>query len=193
MTGKEIEKSTLSALGILATVIVVLGLLVIMPFMYLSTFSNNVEARALTIKRMQLQAARISKSLQGKKQQAEQAGQGDKLLLSGDTTGIAGANLQRMVTDLVARNKGQSRSFQVLSPEKEKNLTRISMSLSIEVDVDSFQRILHALETSAPLIFVEDIVVQTKENSNGIGNSLQKQRLDVTMKLSGYLATRGAV
>ncbi len=189
MSGKNIEGAELTALGILAVVMIVLGLMVVLPFVYLGSLSNEVEVRTLAIKRLQLQAAQISKSLQDKQQQVKQAGQGEKLLLNGDTTGIAGANLQRLVTDLVARNNGTSRSFQVLSPEKEKNLTRISMSLAIEVDIESFQKILHALEAGAPLIFIEDIVVQTKGNSSGQGSNLQKQMLEVTMKLSGYLTT----
>ncbi len=191
MTGKDIEGPALSAVSILFVVVAVLGLMVTMPFIYLGTLSSDVEARAVTIKKLQLQARVTSKSLRGDKEKTEQAGQGEKLLLTGDTTGIAGANLQRLVTDIVSRFNGKSRSFQILSPEKEKNLTRISMSLSIESDIDNFQKILHTLETKSPLIFIEDIVVRTKEQ--GGGNAFQKKKLEVTMKLSGYLLNRAAI
>ncbi len=87
-------------------------------------------------------------------------GQDKSLLLEGDKTGVAGANLQSLVNGLVTANGGTASSIQILPPKEDGNLMRISVSLSINVGTDGLRDIVHSLETGTPLIFIDDIVVR---------------------------------
>ena len=109
-----------------------------------------------------------------------------RLLLEGETTGIAGANLQKMLSGLVAEHGGAASSIQILPPKDDGNLVRISMSLSISVNIDGLRDILHALETGAPLLFIDDLAVRSDTGSFGAADPHFMGPLDVTLQVSGY-------
>ena len=109
-----------------------------------------------------------------------------RLLLEGETTGIAGANLQKLLSGLVAEHGGAASSIQILPPKDDGNLVRISMSLSISVNIDGLRDILHALETGAPLLFIDDVGVRSDMDSFGAADAHFMGPLDVTLQVSGY-------
>lgn len=108
-----------------------------------------------------------------------------KLLLLGDTTGIAGAELQRLLLNRLARHNGRATTFQVQSPKAEKNLTRISIALAFRIDIKGLRNLLLDLETSTPLLFVTSLSTQPVETVNS--RSSRSRMLDVTIQVSGYL------
>ena len=113
-----------------------------------------------------------------------------RLLLEGETTGIAGANLQKLLSGLVAEHGGAASSIQILPPKDDGNLVRISMSLSISVNIDGLRDILHALETGAPLLFIDDVGVRSDMDSFGAADRHFMGPLDVTLQVSGYASGR---
>ena len=60
------------------------------------------------------------------------------------------------------------------------------MSLSISVNIDGLRDILHALETGAPLLFIDDITIRSKSADFGTPDPHYLGPLDVTLQISGY-------
>jgi len=109
------------------------------------------------------------------------------LLLPGETTGIAGANLQKLMSGLVLEHGGEASSFQILPPKEDGNLMRIPMSLSISVGVDGLRDILHGLETGMPLIFIDDIAIRAEQDEFRAPDPHFLGPLDVTLQVSGFV------
>ncbi len=108
------------------------------------------------------------------------------MLLEGETTGIAGANLQKLLSGLVLAHGGEATSFQILPPKEDGNLMRIPMSLSISVGIDGLRDIVHGLETSTPLIFIDDITIRAEQDDFRAPDPHYLGPLDVTLQVSGF-------
>ena len=112
------------------------------------------------------------------------------LLIAGDTMGIAGANLQRLINTVVQTHGGQATSLQVLPATEENNLVRMSVSLSISADIDSLRGILYELETGQPLVFVDSMSIATSDTLFGSANLHYLGPLEVTLQVSAYSARK---
>ncbi len=180
------KQTTFSTISILCIIILSLGCLAVAPYVYRISMQDQVDSQEILLTKLGLQTKRIMADLERQKQQVEQYGEQTLFLLEGSTTGIAGANLQKRVTEVVKQHNGNASSFQIQSPEKENELTRIVMNISLRADIVSIQKILHELETGTPFIFIEDMTIQAQEKNTGSSPALQRQKLDISMKIIGY-------
>ncbi len=170
--------------------LVLMGLVAVAPFVHLNgleeTFAENQE---------QLLKLRAQITQEGKlrKENTDLAalGQDVSLLLEGEKTGIAGANLQKLLNGLVTEHGGTASSFQILPAKEDGNLTRIPMSLSISVGIDGLRDILHSLETSTPLIFIDDIIIRSAQDDFRAPDPNYLGPLEVTLQVSGFAIQKG--
>ncbi len=110
-----------------------------------------------------------------------------KLLLSGGTTGVAGAELQRFLLKRTARHRGTATTVLIQPPENEGGLTRISALLTVRIEIKGLRDLLHDLETGLPLLFVSEMSVRSSaQSTRGKSGTV----LDVRMRVSGYLPNR---
>lgn len=107
-----------------------------------------------------------------------------KLLLSGGTTGVAGAELQRFLLKRTARHQGTATTVLIQPPENEGGLTRISALLTVRIEIKGLRDLLHDLETGLPLLFVSEMSVRSLAQSTRTSRGTV---LDVRMRVSGYL------
>jgi general secretion pathway protein M len=161
------------------------------PYVRLSALEQSIARNQETLSDQRQQ---ISREAQVRRETSDIAalGQDASLLIEGETTGIAGANLQRLLSDLVLKYGGIASSLQILPPNDDGNLVRISMSLSMSVNVDGLREILYRLETGAPLIFIDDISVHTMQDGFRDPDPHYIGPLDVVLKLSAFAAKEGA-
>src|SRR5262249_49483818 len=133
------------------------------PFVQLSGIDETIAQHQDMLSNLRRQ---IAKEGVLRKENGELAalGQDSDLLLKGETTGIAGANLQKLLSSLVVEHGGEAQSFQIMPPQEAGNLVRIPMSLSISVGVDGLRDILYGLEIGTPLIFIDEIAVRSKQD-----------------------------
>lgn len=184
--GTKISKPL--ALLVLAGGIVFCCGVAVVPFIYGQHLNERLVIQEDTTQRLKVASAKIIETLKQQKRELQRFGQQDKFLLTGETTGIAGADLQKLVSDIAGRHKGKIQSYQLLSPEKEEKLTVISMSVTLNANIHDIQKILHEMETGTPFIFVDDIVIQAQEDQGGIKSAFQRPALDVTMKVKAYFS-----
>lgn len=179
------------AVAILVVVVAALSAIAAAPFWQLRTLETEIAEKQELLPELR---AKIAHESELKKEHTDLAalGQDKSLLLEGDKTGVAGANLQSLVNGLVTANGGTASSIQILPPKEDGNLMRISVSLSINVGTDGLRDIVHSLETGTPLIFIDDIVVRAIHEDFRPTAPHYLGPLDVTLQVSGFAVQNGA-
>ena len=119
-------------------------------------------------------------------------GRDASILLKGETVGIAGANLQKLISNIVTEYGAGASSFQILPAADDGNLMRISLNLSINVGIDGLRDILHRFETGTPLVFINSISARAPDNlkepdPDYIGP------LSVTLEVSSFAVKNGSL
>jgi general secretion pathway protein M len=186
MNDRNKVASDLFAVAILATCLTLLGLIATAPFVRLSWLQQAIAQNQnglLKLSKQIEQEGELRKELSKMTAPDQDA----NLLLDGETTGIAGANLQKLVNGLIVEYGGTASSFQILPAEADGNLMRIPMSLSISVGIDALRDILYRLETETPLIFIDGIILRPETESARDTVPYFLGPLAVTLQISGFL------
>jgi general secretion pathway protein M len=183
-----------SAKHIMAIAVLIGGILIssglaAMPWLQWHWLSLDAETQHTELARLATNAAREA-DLRQENESLIASGQSTNLLLDGETTGIAGASLQRLINTIVLQHEGTATSLQVLPPKDEDNLVRISVSLSMSVDIDALRSIIYDLETSLPLIFVDNIVIENAIDTFQAPDPHYLGPLDVTLQVSAFSAKK---
>ncbi len=179
----------LAALGLLLASLAIMAGLAAAPQIYLSSVVEQITASRPLLTALRQQVAAGPKLARENKLLIS-SGKKTKLLLPGTATGVAGANLQKLVVDLVKKYGGQATRFQVLPPKVEGNLVQISMSLRIQAGIQGLRDILFALETGAPLIFVYELRIRARRFS--INQRNRQGPLNINIHVSGFIAKKEA-
>jgi general secretion pathway protein M len=179
----------LFAVALLIASVALMGLLAAAPFVRLSWLERGIAHKQDALLDLRKEIAREGE-LRKENSELAALGQDASLLLEGETTGIAGANLQKLMNGLVVAHGGVASSFQIMPPREDADLMRITMSLSINVGIDGLRDILHSLETGVPLIFIDDLSIRTAEYRLADPHYLGP--FDVTLQVSGFALKNGA-
>jgi len=115
-----------------------------------------------------------------------------------DSPSLATAALQQHLNRVIGRAGGQLVSTQIQQKSSAGPLPTIAISVHMRCEVDEFVRLLHALESGTPLLFIENLVIastnvrgQTVNTQSRTRRNPQRQRktvaaLDVRFELIGY-------
>jgi len=154
-----------------------------------ATYRNNVtaiaEARDLYARLARLAAANAPYL----EQIAEIQGQFDQqaLYITGGTDALAAADLQDRVKAAVQGEQGTLRSVQVLPAQDEDAFRRIGIRAQLLVTTAALGRILYQLETSEPMLFVDNLDIQNRPVRVANGETAPDAVLVVSLDIIGYL------
>ena len=171
---------------VLLAVLAAMGFIAVAPYVRLSWLEQTIAHNQEELLQLRKEIAREGAL---RKENSELAAVGEDaslMLLQGETTGIAGANLQKLMSGLVLQHGGAASSIQILPPKEDGNLVRIPISLSISVGIDGLRDILYGLETGTPLLFIDDITIRSEADDFGSPDPHFLGPLDVTLQISGY-------
>ncbi len=124
--------------------------------------------------------------------------QGSALFLGGSDANIAGADLIRMMRDLVASESNDPELCQIIN-QNPRRATDPERFQAVQVDVrmqcplDDFLRLLHRLESGVPLIFIDNVVVSqrmTPDQRTARASGTYGQ-LDIRFNMIGYINQPG--
>lgn len=186
MTVRSQSFSALLAVAVLIGGLALAGLLATLPFLRLGTLEQTIAQSQSELLELRKEIAREGALRKENTALAASDQDARLLLLEGETTGIAGANLQKLMSGLVLAHGGEATSFQILPPKEDGNLMRIPMGLSIRVGIDGLRDIIHGLETSTPLIFIDDITIRAEQDDFRAPDPHFLGPLDVTLQVSGF-------
>lgn len=165
------------AIGLVVTGLGLAGIVAVLPFMHAEAVKQNLAAS-----REQLALEERLRRTPGAKTKSIRR----EVLIPGATEGLAGAELQRRVSELARASTLTLRSTQVAPAKREAELTAVSVDASIQGTIDGVRSLLYAIETGDPLLFAEGLSIRT------IATPQAQQRpimLDVKLKVRGYAVT----
>lgn len=127
--------------------------------------------------------------LQQSLQQIQQDNSTDAYYLPDASPTLAATTLQQRVRQVVQSNGGNLVSTQILPVAVEEGFTRVALRIQMTGDTTAVQRMLHALESSRPLLFVDALQIRAQPvRQNRRGNTVTEEMQLVTQfELAGYL------
>jgi general secretion pathway protein M len=105
------------------------------------------------------------------------------MLVAGETSGLAGAELQRVLTELARRSGLSLRSTHVAPPKREADLAAIGVEVSLQGQTEGLRTFIHAIETGTPVLFIETLSIKSVPSYQPVP---QPASLDVTLRVRGY-------
>lgn len=167
------------ALGLLALVLAGMLGFAAAPFLWLPPLREETAVSRELLAGLEAQLARQSVLGQDVARPAN-------LMLRGETIGIAGAQLQRLINEQVLAAAGRASRFQLLPSQESGGMTRLPLSLSMSVGIDGLRDVLHGLETGLPLMFIDDIAIRVPASATREVEPDFLGPFDVTMQVSGF-------
>jgi general secretion pathway protein M len=105
------------------------------------------------------------------------------VLLAGETSGMAGAELQHLISELARKSGLSLRSTSVTAPRREADLTVIGVDVALLGQMEGLRSLLHAIETGAPILFIETLSIKSVPPYQAVQ---QPMALDITLRVRGY-------
>jgi len=106
-----------------------------------------------------------------------------ELLLAGETSGMAGAELQRVMSQLARTNGMSLRSTNVMASKREADFTVIGVDANLHGRTEALRSFFHAIETGVPILFIEALSIKSAAAPQ---RGQQPVSLDVTVRVRGY-------
>ena len=104
---------------------------------------------------------------------------------------LAAADLQQRVKSLVEGSGGSLLSVQALPAVEEGGVVRVAVSIALQGNVDSLQKMLHSLESQVPLLFVDNLEVTARQFRprlpDGSVAPYTRIQLNGQFEVSGYM------
>ena len=184
--------SRLAAVFLLIVAIVAGYSLVLEPIFtgYGETGRKIDEAREQLSHYQRLAAARPILEKQMLQAATQQTSQG--YYLSGSTDALAAAGLQDRVNALIQDNGGSLHSIQPMPGSDEQGFRRITLRVLMSAPVETLFETLYALEAGTPILFVENLDIQSRlvrrrSNQASLQAVSDAPLLRVGFDLSGYM------
>ena len=154
--------SRAAALLLLAVVLAVAYVWIVEPIAaaYANTEAAIADTRDLVERYDRLAAARTS--LEAQLAAIEQKPDTAAYYLSGATDALAAASLQARVTALVEGSGATLLSIQTLTSTEDGGLRRVAIRLQMTAEIAPLVRVLHGLESGIPLLFVDNLELQSQ-------------------------------
>jgi general secretion pathway protein M len=175
-SGKAVATSPIPASAIY------IGLVIVLLFAIGTSISDLVDQRS----ELAASAALLEQLEGGRPTSGRNAGGGVTMptgspYLEGATVTVAGATLLQRVAGSVVKFGGNVLSTQLDVPSTPAKAGFLSMIASCEIDQPQLQQVLYDLEAGMPFLFVDQLVVQTAQNTSDAGTG----RLRVLIAVSG--------
>jgi len=166
--------SRTAALGLVLLALGLAALAALAPFARMAAVSGEMAAVAELI----AQQERLLRAAARRPAHAAR-----DMLVGGETSGLAGAELQRVLTELARRSGLSLRSAHVAPPKRESDLAAIGVEVSLQGQTEGLRAFIHALETGTPVLFIEALSIKSAPSYQPVPQPIS---LDVTLRVRGY-------
>lgn len=178
--------SQLAAIALLLAMLVIFYVAAVHPL--LAAFRRNEDAITETaeiLTRYQnatVMQAGITAKLDELRQREAQQG----YTVPGSTDALAAAELQERIKMVVRESGGVVRSVQTLPPEDEGSFRRVAVRLQMTTTTEAFFNVVYSLETMLPVLFVDNVDVQSRPARTTAAKAPTDPPLTVSLDLYGY-------
>jgi len=149
----------------------------------------GIEQSSLLLVRYQRVASKLPRV-----QREIQALRGDELaklgFIDGDNETLVTAELQTKLKELAESSGGEVRSTQALPGRDEQGFRRVTVRLQASIGMDGLQRLLHAIESSNPFLFIDSADLRARPSRDPAAASDSAAILDARFDVSGFMRTK---
>lgn len=182
--------SRLSALGLLFALVGCIVLLVALPLIgQFDDYERKIATRESLLAQNHLLAAR-GLALKGKRDRLQDDLSKRAGFLQGSSSELISAALQDRLKRLTTRAGATLNSTQALTAEAESGFGKVRLRVNMTAEIDAIQGILHDLESSRPLLFVDNLELRTVSLRSGRGGQAIAP-LQVRFDLYGFTSSVG--
>ncbi|RPJ37719.1 MAG: hypothetical protein EHM21_17850 [Chloroflexi bacterium] len=117
---------------------------------------------------------------------------GQKFYLKNVTPALAAAEIQEIVKTVIGAQSGKLTSIQIIPHKDDGGYRQIAVNLQFSGTIVSIQKILYALETQRPYLFVDNLSIRSRLMSNYRAAPGVEPEYFVQFDLIGYALIPGA-
>lgn len=144
------------AIGLLALLIGAVAVLAWLPVRWIAVQEERLQALEARIGELRERIAEREQLL-AERRLLEAALNDATLFVRAATPALAAAELQGLVSSAVRANGGEVLTVQVLEPTEAPPFVEVGLRLTLAAGLDSLVGLLHAIETSRPLLLVRSL------------------------------------
>jgi Type II secretion system (T2SS), protein M subtype b len=154
-----------------------------LPFYWSSLIDDQLGAARNDLRFIE---AKINNAKIAKPPQLTAADDIGPVFISGGTAGLALADLQRRLAQMAEQSGLAITRTQPLQSEGSNGLATLRMEVEATGTIESLRNYLVAIETGAPLIFVNQAQLSAPEGNAASDKSLPSDKLSVVLQLEAY-------
>lgn len=191
MASMSPTQSRRSALGVLVLAIVAfIGPVAFAVWSLNNHYTTELGKKIDRIDRLQRVAS--TRAEVGKQLDAMRAKDPRKLFLRSGAPALSAAEAQEAVRSIVEANGGKLITMQAPSSREEGRHRQITVNVQLTATIQALQRILHAIETNAPYLFVENLTIRSQVTGQHRSAPGQEPEVFVQFDVNGYTPAGGA-
>ena len=115
-----------------------------------------------------------------------------KFFLRAGATALSAAEAQEAVRSIVESSGGKLITMQAPSSREEGRYRQITMVVQLTANVQALRRILHALESNMPYLFVDNVTIRSQVTGQHRSAPGQEPEMFVSFDVNGYAALGGS-
>lgn len=182
------DQSRKLALGILVAVILAVAATIAIPVWlvhrHYDTAIADITDKLDRYRRIATTRPEVVRSLE-----AVRAKESRKFFLRAGGAALSAAEVQEAFRTLVEANGGRLISMQVPAAKDEGRYRQVTVNAQLTANILALRRILHRIETGTPLLFIDNLRVQSQVPSTFKPGPGAEPEMFVTFDVYGYAAT----
>jgi general secretion pathway protein M len=147
------------AVALLVPAVLIVLSVVVLPVYFIhrhySVALDELQDRLTRYQRVAVQQGELKKAID-----ELAAKNAKKFYLKASAPNLAGAELSDLVRAAIEGNGGRIQTIQVAQPKDDGRYRQITVSLQMAANVVSMQKILNAIETQQPYVFVDNLTLR---------------------------------
>jgi general secretion pathway protein M len=109
-----------------------------------------------------------------------------KFFLRSGAAAFSAAEAQEALRAIVESNGGRLITMQAPSSREEGRYRQVTVNVQLTANIFALRKILSAIETNTPFLFVENLMVRSQVQANHRPGPGQEPEMFVTLDVSGY-------
>ena len=115
-----------------------------------------------------------------------------KFFLRSGAPALSAAEAQEAVRSIVEANGGKLITMQAPSSREEGSHRQITVNVQLTANIEALRRILHAIETNTPTLFIENLTIRSQVTGQHRPAPGQEPEIFVHFDVNGYTPAAGA-
>ncbi len=108
-------------------------------------------------------------------------------LLRGANPSVAAASLQQFIRSAVQAERGTLRSVQILPAKAQEGYRKVTVRSQVDLNATGLRNILHRIESSRPLLFVDNIDIRPGQQVSNVASGEIEMRLTIRFDIHGFV------